>query len=353
MKILADVRDLKISDIARELIEIGTAAREVQETRLTGSLRMEVPFENIDLGGDQERLNLYIDEELFSLAQKIFEVNEQAVLRKALRLGAFYVMPPVNEQTVLPFIFTTDKRSGGIDPERNERVDTSNKRIQSYKEELRKIHTVESYIITDEIEDMLANQIFPNLNFRDNNTKPILISGAFGSGKSHLINFIVALSEEAGLLKWVNRPEITSLTDNFAGYYVTIFLSDHPQMSLRDEFRRKIRELCGNVDDMFNYDIENTIELSSNLMDKFKDSYPSKGLLVIMDLFGINENEKENLFFIRELIEVSRSRHLKLIVELDSNTAEKLQDFISGHFTKIHLEIKDIEDVLLRARPID
>ena len=69
-----------------------------------------------------------------------------------------------------------------------------------------------------------------------------------------------------------------------------------------------------------------------------------------MELDGIEEKESEDLHFIREVIEVSRSRHLKLIVESGSKrTTEGYQKFISEHFTKIHLESKDVEGVLLRA----
>ena len=100
---LAEVRNLKISDIARELIELGTRAQSLQEIKLIGSMRIEVPFEDISLGGEQERLNLYVDERQLNLAKKVFRDDGQSVLRKALRTGVFYIMPPVNEQTDLPF----------------------------------------------------------------------------------------------------------------------------------------------------------------------------------------------------------------------------------------------------------
>jgi hypothetical protein len=348
---LAEVKGLRISDVARELIEIGIRTQERQETKLIGSMWVEVPFESISLGGDQERLNLYVDEEQLSLAQKIFGATEQAVLRKALRIGVFYIMPPVNEQTALPFTLITEKRSESINPEHLDKVDITHKRVQSYKDELLKIQMVESYIITDEIKNMLVNSIFPNLNIWDYNTIPILVSGAFGSGKSYLISFIAAISEDAGLLRYVNRPEIIVCADNFAGHYVPVFVSDHGNMSLRDRVRSKIIKLCDDVDVKYNSEVDSVSESLSNLMDKFEESYPSKGLLVIMEMDGIDEKESEDLHFIRELIEVSHTSRLKLIVELGSiMTTEGSQEFFSEHFTKIHLEIKDIEGVLLRAR---
>jgi len=340
---LAEIRNLKISDIARELIELGTRAQALQEIKLIGSMKVEVPFEDISLGGEQERLNLYVDERQLNLAKKVFRDDGQSVLRKALRTGVFYIMPPVNEQTNLPFSFSTRKRFEKLNQEQLELIDASFETIQIYQDELMKIHTVESYIITDRMENVLLNTFIPSLNIRNFGSRPILVSGAYGTGKTHLIKFVAALAENAELLNWVDRSDFKSLTDNFAGHYVPVFASNQGTLPLQEQVTNKIMTLFDDAKVRNNSQGEGVTANLNKLMDRFDESNPSKGLLLILDMDEINV---EDLQFIRELIDVSSSRRLKLIVESGSNmTLEGLNDFLIESFTEIHLENRDIEGV--------
>lgn len=345
---LAEVRNLKISDIARELIELGTRVQSLQEIKLIGSMRIEVPFEDISLGGEQERLNLYVDERQLNLAKKVFRDDGQSVLRKALRTGVFYIMPPVNEQTDLPFSITTRKRFESLNQEQLEFIDASFETIQIHQEELMKIHTVESYIITDRMENILLNTFIPNLNIRNFGSRPILISGAYGSGKTHLIKFVTAIAENAELLNWVDRSGFKSFTDNFAGHYVPVFTSIQGTLPLQEQVTKKIMSLFDDTKVRYNSQGKGVSVSLNKLMDDFDESNPSKGLLLIIDTDEINV---EDLQFFRALINVSSSRRLKLIVESGSNmTFKGLNDFFCEYFTEIHLEDGDVEGVLHLTR---
>src|SRR5947209_157049 len=82
---------------------------------------------------------------------------------------------------------------------------------------------VQTYVISNEMEERLANLAIPQLQFEQPaDNKGLLIVGNYGTGKSHLMSVISAVAEHAELAPQLRHPGVAQAAVAIAGKFKVI-----------------------------------------------------------------------------------------------------------------------------------
>lgn len=175
---------------------------------------------------------------------------------------------------------------------------------------------VETFVISDQMAEKLAELVFPNLQFaKPADSKGLFIVGNYGTGKSHLMSFISALAEHADLAESARNKNVVKAAKSTTGKFKVIRSEiGATTMSLRDI-------ICGELEDHLSKmgvvvsfppanKVRNNKDALIEMMGKFTDKYPNHGLVMLVDElldYLRTRNNQEvilDLNFLREVGEV-------------------------------------------------
>ena len=84
---MADITDNHLSDIVRDLIDLGIGYREEAPIIIEGAFGISRSFSKLSFGDERTRISAWVAEEQIIKAMEVFHNNENGSLREAIRLG--------------------------------------------------------------------------------------------------------------------------------------------------------------------------------------------------------------------------------------------------------------------------
>lgn len=163
-------------------------------------------------------------------------------------------------------------------------------KLHEAAEQERAQQLVSSYVISDKMAVKLADIIIQQLQFVESvDNKSLWIVGNYGSGKSHLMSVISAVSEFPGLAQYLNNDKVRAAADKIAGKFKVIrFEIGSTRKAFADIITENLTMGLAKIGIDFHF--PEMSEISSNhkpyfeqMMGAFEQKYPGQGLLLICD----------------------------------------------------------------------
>jgi hypothetical protein len=227
-----------------------------------------------------------------------------------------------------------------------------------------KENIVKDYIISERLKEYLIN-LADNLNKPKH--KSIIIIGGYGSGKSHLLGWIVSLLENKDLIQYISHEEILSkfkeeLKRDFAVVQFELqpgasalsdYFFDRIQTQLDEKYNIEIRDIDTSKPVDYKKEIEEIVSL-------VKKENQKRGLVVLIDEISDFLKQKtkhqinRDIQFLRILGQVSQSLDFLFIGSMQENvfSSPKYIDEAEG-FGRVHerfeivtISREDIERVI-------
>lgn len=183
---------------------------------------------------------------------------------------------------------------------------------------------VSTYVFSDVMAEKLRDHVFPLLRPDAVDAKGLLIVGNYGTGKSHLMSVLSALSEHGELLDEVSNKTVKEAAGPVAGKYCVVRMEiGSTKMGLRQIIIQNIEKALREWEIDFKFPKENEISENKtsfeNLMSEFAKTFPEKGLLIVVDElldYLRTRNQQEltlDLGFLREIGEVCKDLRFRFI----------------------------------------
>jgi ABC-type cobalamin/Fe3+-siderophores transport system ATPase subunit len=180
---------------------------------------------------------------------------------------------------------------------------------------------VEKYVISKDMQEYLAHLI-ADINAPQH--KAAQIVGGYGSGKSHLLAFLISILTEPDLRQYIQDKELRELAQQIKRDFVIIHWELQPNdVDLSQYFYFEVTsQLASKYAIDFDFKTEGVVDHKKNildLLDKIKADDPSRGLVVIMDEISdfIKQKDKEKITrdmqFMRVLGQVAQSSDFTFI----------------------------------------
>ena len=225
---------------------------------------------------------------------------------------------------------------------------------------------VGSYVVSDEMAEKLADMIFPQLRYdRPADNKGILIVGNYGTGKSHLMSVISAVSEYAELASEVANARAAEAARGIAGRFKVVRTEvGATTMALRDIVVGELEEGLAQIKVEFAFpSIDKTVgskRTFEEMMDAFHAVHPEHGLLLVVDeLLDYLRSRKDqelilDLNFLREIGEVCKDLRFRFVAGVqeaifDSARFAFVADSVHrvrDRFEQVRIAQRDVEFVV-------
>ena len=211
---------------------------------------------------------------------------------------------------------------------------------------------VSSYIISEGLQQQI-------IDFFDNLKKPkhkaVKIIGNYGSGKSHLIAFIVSVINKPELRPLIKNPTVRKATDEITRNFFTVQFELQPvDVDLSYFFFREVeKQIKKNYGwEIPKYKKDETLNFKDHLADIIsflKEKDPTKGLLVVVDEVSDFLQAKQSFQikrdfqFLRVVAQVCQDQDLLLAISMqeDIYSSPKLKD-IAGDEARISERFQNI-----------
>ena len=187
---------------------------------------------------------------------------------------------------------------------------------------------VETYVISDEMAEKLADLVFPQLQFEQpTDNKGLLIVGNYGTGKSHLLSVISALAENSDLAASLRNAKAADSAERIAGKFKVIRTEiGATTMSLRDILVGELEEHLERMGVAYHFpstdEVPNSKRCFEEMMSAFHREYPDHGLLLVVDeLLDYLRTRRDqelilDLNFLREIGEICNELRLRFMAGL-------------------------------------
>ena len=125
-------------------------------------------------------------------------------------------------------------------------------------------HHVETYVISQEMAERLANLVIPQLQFEQPvDNKGLLVVGNYGTGKSHLMSVISALAEHSELPSCINDQNVAKAAGKIGGRFKVVRTEiGATTMSLRDILVGEMEEHLATIG--MDYSFPSAAKVSNN-----------------------------------------------------------------------------------------
>lgn len=211
---------------------------------------------------------------------------------------------------------------------------------------------VSSYIISEGLEQQIID-FFDNL--KKPNHKAVKIIGNYGSGKSHLIAFLVSVINNSDLRPLIKNKTVQKATENIARKFFTVQFELQPvDVDLSYFFFREVeKQIKKNYGlEIPKYTKDETLNFKDHLADIIsflKEKDPSKGLLVVVDEVSDFLQAKQSFQikrdfqFLRVVAQVCQDQDLLLAISMqeDIYSSPKLKE-IAGDEARISERFQNI-----------
>lgn len=184
---------------------------------------------------------------------------------------------------------------------------------------------VKSYVMSDTMAESMKAAVIDQLQMDEVvDNHGVLIVGNYGTGKSHLMSVISAISNDADNLQYLQNQKFAEAMKPIAGKFEVLRIEiGGVTMSLREILFGFIQEDFDNRG--INYEVpdfstvKDNKQLIKDMMTAFQNKYPDKGYLIVVDEFLsylTSRNEREivlDLEFFRALGEMCSKSKLRVI----------------------------------------
>ncbi|MDR4504923.1 MAG: DUF6079 family protein [Candidatus Scalindua sp.] len=231
------------------------------------------------------------------------------------------------------------------------------------KEKNRRQDIVSSYIISESLEQQII-EFFEDIEKPTHKARTVI--GNYGSGKSHLVGFLVCLIEEPELSDLISNENIKNKLKELDRKFLTVqFELGAGRASLKQWFYGKIRKQLKSKYNITipQFDPEKDFDDKENIakiIDSIKKSGPTSGLLVVIDEISDfldtkqKADMKADLQFLRVIGQVCQDQDMMFVgsMQEDVFTSPKFKDIageigrIQERFQNIIIHKEDIKKVI-------
>lgn len=148
---------------------------------------------------------------------------------------------------------------------------------------------VRTYVLSEQMARRLIDIVVPNLQYeKPADNKGLLVVGNYGTGKSHLMSVLTTIAENADAPKWLKNIDVSDQFAPMAGKF-KVFRTELGgiTMSLREFLFRKTEAYLENIGVDYKFPpldkIESNKDCLIEMMARFQDVFPGKGLLIAVD----------------------------------------------------------------------
>lgn len=233
------------------------------------------------------------------------------------------------------------------------------------KEDENRVDIVSSYVISESLERQIC-EFFENLERPDHKANTII--GNYGSGKSHLISFLVSLISWPDLSQYLKNEKIKKAVSELSRKFYTVqFELQAVQVPLRvwffDKIIKQLREVhqidVPNIDLKTDYDDKENVKTILTVMKK---ENPTAGLLVVIDEVSDflaskqQQQMKADLQFLRVIGQVCMDPDQDIMfigsMQEDIFTSPKFKNVasefsrVAERFTPIIIHREDVQKVI-------
>ncbi len=231
------------------------------------------------------------------------------------------------------------------------------------KEKKRMQEIVSSYIISKSLDQQII-EFFEDIEKPTHKARTVI--GNYGSGKSHLVGFLVSLIEEPELSDFASSPTIRKKLKGIDRKFLTVqFELGAGRASLKQWFYGKVRKQLKSkysinipqFDPVKDFDDKENI---TKIIDIIKKNNPTAGLLVVIDEISDfldtkqKADMKADLQFLRVIGQVCQDQDLMFVgsMQEDVFTSPKFKDIageigrIQERFQNIIIHKEDIKKVI-------
>lgn len=200
-------------------------------------------------------------------------------------------------------------------------IDTDLRQVDLQKE------LISSFIISEGLEQQITD-FFDNL--KKPNHKAVKIIGNYGSGKSHLIAFLVSVINNPSLRDLIKNQKVRKAADEIARSFYTIQFELQPvdvdlSFFFFKELEKQIQRTYGIEIPKLTSDIIDYKEHLANIIEALKSHDPSKGLLVVVDEVSDFLQAKESFKikrdfqFLRVVAQVCQDQDILLAISMQED----------------------------------
>lgn len=184
---------------------------------------------------------------------------------------------------------------------------------------------VDTYVISDRMAEVIDSVIIEQLQFqRPIDHKGIMVVGNYGTGKSHLMSVIAAISETNGISEHIQHKRIAQKAKEIEGKFKVLRVEfDGIVVPLREVLFQEMTRFLQDIG--VDYEMPDLLKLTSNkdemmrMMAAFHEVYPDHGFLLIIDeLLDYLRTRKEqelilDLGFLRALGEICQNTRFRFM----------------------------------------
>lgn len=223
---------------------------------------------------------------------------------------------------------------------------------------------VEKYVISKDMQEYLVH-LLKDLNSPQH--KAAQIVGGYGSGKSHLLAFLISILSEPELRQYIQDVELRKLAQQIKRDFVIVYWELQPNdVDLSEYFYYEVTsQLAAQYAIDIDFKTEGVVDHKNNildLLDKIKADDPSRGLIVVMDEISdfLKQKNKEKITrdmqFMRVLGQVAQSSDFTFIGAMQEHIfsnpryIDEAESFgrVSERFQVITIKREDIKRVIAR-----
>lgn len=177
---------------------------------------------------------------------------------------------------------------------------------------------LETYVISERMAEIIDEVVMEQLQYtRAADNKGLLVVGNYGTGKSHLMSVIATISENQGASAKINNSRVAAKAKEIEGTFKVIRSEiGATTMSLRDFICGELMDGLADMGVSFAFPPMDQVRTNKDafaaMMGQFHETYPDKGLLLVVDElldYLRSRNGQEvilDLGFLRELGEICR-----------------------------------------------
>jgi len=289
----------------------------------------------------------YYDEEIKDIL--VVNINDISNDFKETAKPEKQIKPYTNNPDAIGHLFNFKEIKDVID------IDTDLKSEDSIKE------IISSYIISESLENQIF-EVFKNLNQPKH--KAVKIIGNYGSGKSHLIAFLVSIVSNPKFASLIKNDKLIEQAKRVRKYKIVQFelLSGDVEISkwFFSEIKKQLKEKYDITIPKFGVDDFNHKDNLNKIQKIIKEDDPASGLLVVIDEVSDFVAQKQihsikrDFGFLREVAQFCQANDLMVITSMqeDIYANPKFKDIssneerISERFQNIIIHKEDIRKVI-------
>lgn len=190
------------------------------------------------------------------------------------------------------------------------------------------LELIDNFVISDRMAKTINDVIVTQLQYTSpEDNKGLLIIGNYGSGKSHLMSVISTIAERSGTVEHISNPAVKDRLKDIEGQFKVIRCEiGSTTMGLREiilgNLENGLSEMGIEVHFPKSSEVSNNKDSLLDMMEKFNEVYPEKGLLLVVDelldyLRGRKDQELAlDLGFLREIGEIAYDTRFRFMAGL-------------------------------------